>query len=432
LKPWRVCNQAVCDCKVRFQGREWEDPESMLGVDVARERILAVFSPLEPVEVGLADAVGLVLAHDVVSQVDLPPFRNSAMDGYALRSEDTLDAPTALNIVQTIRAGAESPGRIGPGQTARIMTGAAVPEGADAVIRFEETDERTGVQALTSVTISRTVQPGENVRLAGEVVSEGDVVLTAGSRLRPPEIGLLAALEHNTIVVHRQPRIGVLSTGDELVASEGTVAQGMIRDSNAPMLAAAIRRLHGEPIMLGVARDSTRDLLDRLGSLHGLDMLITTGGVSVGDYDMVKQVLQTAGTVDIWQVRMKPGKPLAFGRIGDVPVLGLPGNPVAALVSFEQFARPAIQTMLGRVDVSVPEVLARNLSRVENRGGRRHFVRGNLLHSADGNQFESSVLHGSANLLAMSMSNSFMVIPESVEVVEPGDMVSVQIPDEGL
>lgn len=404
----------------------------MLGVDIARARILAAFSPLEPVQVALPDAVGLVLASDVVSRVNLPPFRNSAMDGYALRSMDTTNARTSLNVVQTIRAGSEIAGRIDAWQAARIMTGAPVPDEADAVIRFEETDENRGDRPPDSITITRHVQAGENIREAGEVVREGDLVVTQGTRLRPGEIGLLAALSLDEVAVYRTPRIGVLSTGDELVAPGGKTPQGKIIDSNAPMIAAAIHRLHGEPVMLGLAGDSTEELLDRLGSLDDLDMLITSGGVSVGDYDMVKRVLQTAGTIDIWQVRMKPGKPLAFGRIGDVPVLGLPGNPVAALVSFEQFARPAIQTMLGWTDVLIPEVRAYCLSRVENRGRRRHFVRGQLRRSGDRYEFECSDSHGSANLRAMVQSNSFMVIPEDVEVVMPGDAVTVQIPDEGL
>jgi molybdopterin molybdotransferase len=415
-----------------FQGREWENPESMLGVDIARERILAAFSPLEPVQASLPEAVGLVLANDVVSQINLPPFRNSAMDGYAIRSEDTSEVRTTLRVVQTIRAGSESGGHVGPGQAARIMTGAPVPDTADAVIRFEETDETSRGQASGSITISRHVQPAENIREAGEVVRAGDLAVPQGTRLRPVEVGLLAALNLSEVAVYRRPRIGVLSTGDELAVPGGMLTQGKIRDSNAPMIAAAIRRLQGEPVMLGAAGDSTEELLERLASIDQLDMLITSGGVSVGDYDMVKQVLQSAGTIDIWQVRMKPGKPLAFGQISGVPVLGLPGNPVAALVSFEQFARPAIQTMLGRSDIVAPEVEARCLCRVENRGGRRHFVRGELRRSGDGYEFEPGDSRGSANLRAMVQSNSFMIIHEDIDVVMPGDFVTVQIPDEGL
>jgi molybdopterin molybdotransferase len=415
-----------------FQGREWENPESMVGVDIARDRILAAFSPLESVEVALVDAVGLVLSSDVVSQVDLPPFRNSAMDGYALRSVDTSSARTSLRVGQTIRAGTAIAGRVEAGQAARIMTGAPLPEGADAVIRFEETDDSSRDQGQQAISIARQVQPAENVREAGEVVRKGDLVASPGQRLRPVEVGLLAALNLKTVEVHRRPRVGVLSTGDELVDPGTNTPPGKIHDSNAPMIAAAIRRLHAEPVMLGVAGDSTEELLDSLATLNGLDMLITSGGVSVGDFDIVKKVLQSAGSIDIWQVRMKPGKPLAFGRIGSVPVLGLPGNPVAALVSFEQFARPAIQTMLGRTDVFIPEVEAICLDRVENRGGRRHFVRGNLRKTSNGYEFECSNSHGSANLRAMMQSNSLMVIPEDVEVVKPGNTVAVQIPDEGL
>ena len=413
-------------------GRDWDNPEEMLGVDDALSLILAEFSPLSGVSMPLLDATGLVLAEDVVAGTSVPPFRNSAMDGYAVRSADTAHAPVALKVIATVPAGSRTVPSLGPGEAVRIMTGAPVPPGADSVVRFEETDEVQRAAGDCSVTVSRPARVHENIRDAGEDVAAGSVALNAGARLRPAETGVLASVGAQSVSVHRRPVVGILSTGDELVDLGDDQPSGTIRDSNSYMLAAAVKRVGGEPVMMGIASDSAAALKTRLQLVANADFIITSGGVSVGDYDLVKDVLQAEGQMNIWQVRMKPGKPLAFGRIGGVPLLGLPGNPVAALVSFEQFARPAILTMLGRKDVRIPTVHAQLAERVENRGQRRHFVRGTLTRESGPLLFQPAGVHGSAMLRSVAQSHCYMVVPEDRDVVEPGEEVTVQLPDEGL
>lgn len=408
-------------------GREWDNPEAMLGVDDALQQILAAFSPLTGVEIPLLDAAGLVLASDIVSSMSVPPFTNSAMDGYAVRSADTGTAPVSLTVMGTITAGSRANAEVTSGSALRIMTGAPLPPGADAVVRFEEVEVRDD-QAI----ISRQIAAGENVRVAGEDVSPGDVAIASGTRLQPAGIGVLAALNRTTVPVHPRPNVGILSTGDELAAYGDDLDPGMIYDSNALMLAAAVRRTGGSPVLLGIARDAEAVLAEKFLSLPALDLLLVSGGVSVGDFDLVKDVLSAQGEMQLWQVRMKPGKPLAFGHVSGVPVLGLPGNPVAALVAYDQFARPAILTMLGRRDITMPRVRARVARPVENRGRRRHFVRGVLIQTDSGPEFHPSPVHGSAMLKAAAESNCYLVVPETRDRLEAGEFATVQLPDEGL
>jgi molybdopterin molybdotransferase len=313
------------------------------------------------------------------------------------------------------------------GTAYRIMTGAPVPAGADAVIRFEETSVSGNV-----VAIHRRVQPNENIRMAGEDIAAGDIAIPAGARIRPQEIGVLASIGALHVNVHRRPRVGVLSTGDEITEPGIELLPGMIRDANLPMIAAAVRQAGGDAIELGVVRDSEDELRRRFADLPDLDLLIVTGGVSVGDFDLVKQVMHAEGEISLWQVRMKPGKPLAFGKIAGVDVIGLPGNPVAALVAFHQFARASILTMLGRQDLEIPTVNARLVEPVENRGRRRHFVRGIIKREEDEFHFHPSGVHGSAMLRAAASSNCYLIVPESVDHMDAGDVGIVQLPDEGL
>jgi len=411
--------------------RAWENPEQMLGVDDALARIVAHFTPLPAVETPIVDALGMIVTQDVVATVDVPPFRNSAMDGYAVRHADTRAAPVSLRVVATIAAGRLSRRTVGAGEAIRIMTGAPVPDGADAVIRFEETDEGSrATGARDRISISRPVKPAENVREAGEDVRSGQVVLPVGTRLGPTHIGLLASLNRSTTAVHRRPRVAILSTGDEVVEPGPELLPGQIRNSNSYMLAALVRQAGGEPVLLGVARDTADDLRAKLGAIDSPDMFITSGGVSVGDYDVVKDVLQADGHIDIWQVRMKPGKPLAFGTLAGTPLLGLPGNPVAALVSFEQFGRPAIRRMLGYANLSLPEVDAIVTERLTNVGRRRHFVRGTVERTTDGLIARPNGGSGSAVLTAASRANCFIVVPESCDVVEAGTTLRVQLLDD--
>ncbi len=416
--------------------RPWEDIDQMLGVDEARERILAAVSPLEPGEIPLLDALGLVLAADVVSAVNIPPFRNSAMDGYAVRAEDTSGArtsqPIQLTVVGELAAGYPPKVTVEAGQAVRIMTGAAMPDGADAVVRFEETNEdgtHGTSEVKRAVQILREAKPWDNVRAAGEDVHAGTTVLQAGTILRPAEIGVLASLNQAHVHAHRRPRVGILSTGDEVIGLGPELQPGQIRDANSYTLAAMVKRYGGEPVVLGVARDTVDDLRAKLATARGVDLLVTSGGVSLGDYDMVKQVLQAEGEIGLWQVRIKPGKPLAFGRIGGTPLLGLPGNPVAAFVAFEQFGRPAILKMLGRTKWQPPVVKARLLTDQENRGRRRHFVRGILEQRGDEYVVGPSGSQGSAVLTSVARANGLIVVPESWEYAEAGAIVDVQLLD---
>lgn len=412
--------------------REWENPDEMVSVDDALHRILGCFSPLPTDRVPIIDALGMVLAEDVVAGENIPPFRNSAMDGYAVQAANTLPAPATLRVVGTIAAGAVSERAVQRGEAMRIMTGAPLPGGADTVVRFEETDELERDPGSDFIVIQRRMRVGENVREAGEDIRAGSVALSAGWRLRPAEIGVLASLNQATVAVHRRPRVAILSTGDELVDIGDELLPGQIRNSNSYTIAAMVKRYGGELVLLGVARDTSDDLRAKLDGTGDPDMYVTSGGVSHGDYDMVKDVLRSEGSIDIWQVRMKPGKPLAFGTIGSTPLLGLPGNPAAALVSFEQFGRPAMLKMLGRKNVRIPEVTAQLTERITNHGRRRHFVRGILTRGDDGYEVRTTGMQGSAILSAVVQSNCFLVVDEACDVVEAGTMVTVQLPDEGI
>jgi molybdopterin molybdotransferase len=279
------------------------------------------------------------------------------------------------------------------------------------------------------VAIATPARPGENIRPIGEDVHAGEMVLAAGTRVRPAEIGVLATLNRTEVTVHRRPRVGVLATGDEVVDAGEPLGPGQIRNSNAPMLGALVARCGGEAVPLGTARDTEEDLRDRLARAEGLDLLLTTGGVSVGDYDLVKQVLQAQGRIDLWEVRIKPGKPLAFGCVGRTPVLGLPGNPVAAAVAFEQFARPAIRKMLGHRTLEIPTVIARLEGRVENRGGRRHYVRVAVEASPQGYVARVAGGQGSGVLSTLAKANALLIIPETLPAAEDGVLLPAQMVD---
>lgn len=416
----------------------WNDPSGMLGVDEARARILAAFAPLDAVAVPIAEALGLVLAETIAAGEDIPPFTNAAMDGFAVRATDTAGAssatPCGLRVVDEVAAGQLPRATVTAGTAVRIMTGAPMPAGADAVVRFEETDEATHGRGRVgapggTIAILRAARRDENVRPAGEDVRVGETVLERGTRLRPAEIGLLAALGRTEVAVHRRPKVAVLATGDEVVAPGEPLQPGQIHDSNSAMVAALVRRCGGEPVSFGIAKDATEALRDKLRAASGADLLLTSGGVSMGDYDVVKDVLRLEGRIELWQVRIKPGKPLAFGRIGGKPLIGLPGNPVAAAVVFEQFVRPAILTLLGRTPVAMPTVRARLLDRVENQGGRRHFVRVRVEQTEGGYVARLAGGQGAGVLSGLSRANGLLVVPEELTVAEPGVVLAVQMFD---
>ena len=420
--------------------------QAMISVDEALERILSYFERLEPEERPVPDALGQVLAEDVESTLDIPPLDNTAMDGYAVRAADTEGAseanPVRLRISGELAAGYIFDGEVTPGSAVRIMTGAPIPRGADAVVPFEETDESTTgsdrefgtfAKSTSEVGILKAARLGANIRRAGEDVGRGVLVLPQGTVLRPAQIGVLASLGRATVRVIRRPLVAILSTGDELLQPGQPVEPGKIYDSNAYSVAAMVRESGGIPRTLGIATDTVDALTAKIGEGLDADMLITSAGVSRGDYDVVKEVLAKEGDIDFWTVRMKPGKPLAFGAFpaGDrrVPHIGLPGNPVSSMITFELFGRPAIFKMLGKGGWQRPTVRAVAEERIVNTDGRRVYARA-IVSQRDGRYYASLTgPQGSGILTSMAQANALAVVPEEVAAVEVGDEVECLLLD---
>ncbi len=419
----------------------------MLTVEQALENILSHVDVLEEEERSILDCLGQVLAEDVYSDIDVPPLDNSAMDGYAVRAQDTKGAsprsPRLLRVIDTVLAGSISRYEVEPGTAIRIMTGAAIPKGADSVVRFEDTDDEqrrrpAGEQSPAETGILKEVAPGTDLRRAGEDISKGAMVLSKGTVIRPSEVGVLASLGRSTAKVIRRPVVAVLATGDELVEISQPLPQGKIYNSNSYCVAALVLRYGGIPRILGIASDKEDSLVARVRRGLDADLLITTGGVSVGDYDIVKDVLAKEGEINFWRVRMKPGKPVAFGTIKGVggtgaarriPHLGLPGNPVSVMVTFELFARPALLTMMGKRNLSKPIIEAVIEGPIKNTDGRRIFARA-IVKERD-NQYFAQLTgpQGSGILTSMASANGLVIVPEDKASVEPGDKVQVMMLD---
>ncbi len=399
----------------------------LLSVEAARERILAQVRPPRAESAPLLSALGRVLAEDVVSALSIPPLANSAMDGYVVRAADLAGAapaaPVRLRVVGQVAAGRVWPGALGAGQAVRIMTGAPLPAGADAIVRFED------AQSLgDEVLLAQPVRAGRDVRAAGEDVCAGQCVLHVGALLRPQEIGMLAALGRPHVPVARRPRVAVLSTGDEVAPVDAPLAPGQIHDSNSYGLCALVTESGGEALHLGATPDREEALTARLRQALSAeaDIILTSGGVSVGDFDLTKRVLLAEGRMDFWWVNMRPGRPLAFGTLNGIPLLALPGNPVAAMLTFYLFARPAIQQMLGLPPMALPRTLARLRAGVTRKDGRRHYLRVRLQRDADGVlEAELTGDQGSGILLSMVAADGLAVIPEQCDHLEPGQWVQV-------
>ena len=360
----------------------------------------------------------------------IPPKDNSAMDGYALRAEDTRGAsaetPVRLEVVEEIPAGAIPEKRIGPGQAARIMTGAPVPEGADAVVRMEDTRKEDG-----RVAILVEAQKGQDIRYAGEDVQPGEKVISRGEIIRPAEVGMLAALGRSFIFVHQRPLVAIVATGDELADIDEAPSPWKIVSSNSYSLAALVRECGAVPLQIGIARDRREDLIAKFRAAMRADLIVSSGGVSVGDYDLVKEIMKEEGNrMQFWRVAMKPGRPLAFGALGDVPIVGLPGNPVSSMVSFEQFIRPAILKMLGHANLFRRTVRARLGEDIEKKAGIRHFIRARIRRDGDGYAVVTTGDQGSGILKSMVRANGLIILPEEVTAVGPGEMVTVQLLDD--
>ncbi len=397
----------------------------MRTVDEHLAEVLSVVQPLAPLELSLLDAHGCILAEDVVAKGPVPSFDNASMDGYAVRVADLATVPVTLPVTGDVAAGPASPLRVQPGLCVRIMTGAVLPAGADAVVPVEWTDG-----GVAQVRIDRRPDPGAYVRRAGEDVVAGEVVLTDGSHLGSAQVGLAAAVGRSRLLVRPRPRVVVVSTGSELVEPGAPLAAGQIPDSNSIALTAAAVEAGAIAYRVGIVPDDPRRLLATLeDQLVRADVLITSGGVSVGAYDVVKEVLSRIGTVGFHKVAMQPGMPQGFGTIGpeSTPVFGLPGNPVSALVSFEAFVRPALRRMLGAQVIERPRVSARTTAELRSPIGKRSFLRV-WVEVRDGARVVSPVSGPGSHLIAgMARANALAVVPEDVERVADGSPVEVML-----
>jgi molybdopterin molybdotransferase len=395
----------------------------MIPVADARARILADVAGATPEEtLPVARALGRVLARDVRAPFDVPPADNSAVDGYAVQGTDLVPGGRArLRVVADLPAGAVYEGRVGPGQTLRIMTGAPMPQGADTVVP-QELSESAGDWVHL-----RAVEPGANVRARGEDVRTGAVVLQAGAVLRPQELGLLASLGFADIRAHRRPRVALLSTGDEVVEPGHPRRPGQIYDANRFSLGGMVEGAGADPIDLGIVPDVREVVRERL--LHAADaadVVLTSGGVSVGDYDFVKSVLDEIGSMDFWQVAMQPGRPFAVGRIGKTRFYGLPGNPVASVLCFHLFVRPALWKLGGRTRLEPECVTATAAEPMRKKAGRREFKRGVLRFTDRGYEVSTTGPQGSGILSSMVAANCLIILEEARGDVMPGERVLVE------
>lgn len=409
----------------------------MISVEEALGKVLDKVSVLETEKRPILESLGQVLAEDVYSHIDIPPLDNSAMDGYAVQWESIKQAghsKVILKVIGEVAAGYISTENVLPGTAIRIMTGAPLPAGANTVVPFEITDEEARKEkgeSLDEIGIVEDVEKGANVRSAGEDVARGSLVLVKGAVLRPQEVGVLASLGYSEVNVIRRPVVAILATGDELVDIDKPLQPGKIYNSNAYSIAAQVLYYGGIPRILGIAADEREALSEKISLAMDSDLVITSGGVSRGNYDLVKDVLAELGEISFWTVQMKPGKPQGFGVLKQggrrVPHLGFPGNPVSSMVSFEQFARPAILKMLGKRNLAKPTISAISESRTRNRNGHRVYVRV-IIRKENGQYYARTTgPQGSGILTSMSKANGLMIVPEDAASVEVGDRVSVQV-----
>ncbi len=406
----------------------------LMNVDQAVEQVLQHFARLPPEPVGLPDALNRIAAADIIAPGNIPPFANSSMDGFAVRAAATHGAdnlPITLQVVMDIPAGSMPQGRLGAGEAARIMTGAPMPDGADAVVPVENTDARWNAGSNASlpaaVQVRRSVKAGDYVRPAGEDIPAGAHVIPAGRIIRAAEIGILASLGMETVSVIRQPRVAILSTGDELVDVGEALTPGKIRDSNGYVLAALAETYGAIPLRIPIARDTLEDVRRRFREALDSkpDLIISSAGVSVGAFDVVRAVMDELGKIDFWRINLRPGKPLAFGHLGGVPFFGLPGNPVSAMVTFDIFVRPALLRLRGG-DERVPYVQA-IVGEDLHSDGRRTYLRVTLRHehgvwvaTTTGNQ-------SSGALTSMMLADGLLIVPEDMGTIPAGTALPVRL-----
>ncbi|MRR09395.1 molybdopterin molybdenumtransferase MoeA [bacterium] len=397
----------------------------MISFREARDIILSGAKPLATESCQLSELLGRVLAQDVASSFDIPPRDNSAMDGFAVRYEDIRTAPVVLEVIEDVPAGTVATKSVGKGQAIRIMTGAQIPDGADCVVPVELTEP--GIRN-TEYRILDTVQSGEHVRKRGEDVKAGAVLLSKGTRLRPQEVGLIASLGMMEAMVSQRPVVGVLSSGNEIVAPGGKLGPGQIYDANRFSVAAQAVQVNAVIHDYGIVEDKLEKIVAALErAASECDIVLTSGGVSVGDYDLMKQALSGLGRMNFWQVAQKPGKPLAFGHIKSTPVVGLPGNPVSSMVICDQYVRPLLLKMQAASQLFREQLTAVCGQEIKKPSGRREFLRAKVAWREGAYHAVLTGAQGSGILTSMVQADGLMVLEEERTTVKPGEAVTIEL-----
>ncbi|MBI5374060.1 MAG: molybdopterin molybdotransferase MoeA [Candidatus Schekmanbacteria bacterium] len=404
----------------------------MISVEEALNQVLEEALPLPSEEVSLMESLGRVCAEDVVASITVPPWDNSAMDGFAVHLSDVLSAsekgPVKLKVIADIPAGKLYGGAVKEGECVRIMTGAPVPSDCDTVIMREVADDKGEF-----VFIRETAEKGENIREKGEDINVGDIVVHSGKRIEPADIGVMASVQVVRVKVYRQPVVAILSTGDELVDINEKITPGKIVTSNNYALEAQVLESGAVPLQIGIVKDKKDDIESALKKAMEADIILTTGGVSVGDYDFVKEVLDRLGfKKKFWQVAMKPGKPLTFGTLGKSIVFGLPGNPTATMLCFDLIVRPAILKMMGHTSIFRKKVKAESLEDIKKKAGRRHFLRVITRFENGRYVFITTGSQGSGVLTSMTKANSIAIMDEKATLLKKGDVAEVILLDEKI
>jgi len=399
----------------------------MLSVKEAREQILSHFQPVDPTALTLLESAGRILAEPIVAKIDLPSFDNSSVDGFAVRAADVAEAPVSLLVRGDIPAGAPSKVTLKAGECARIMTGAPIPPGADAVVMVEDTDfssRDAGIPPPRRVTISKPVPAGENTRRQGADVRAGQEILASRHRLKAQDIGLLAMLGIPEVRVFRRPHVAILSSGDEIISLDAPLKNGKVRDSNSHSLTILATETGAETINLGIASDhpaAIKKLLDQAVSKK-VDAIVSSAGVSVGAFDYVKQVVESQGSLDFWKVDMRPGKPLAFGQYRGIPFFGLPGNPVSAFIGFLVFISPALEKLSG-AEASARKIFRVKLAEMVESDGRESYLRAMVTFENNSAVARLTGHQASSNMLSLVRANALLIIPSGVKSVPPGEEV---------
>ena len=402
--------------------------EGLTQLEEARRIVLESTPTLGLEKISILDALGRVLGEDIVAERDNPPWDNSAMDGFAVRWDDikqehAIQRTVTLTVIEDVAAGKMPSKSVGAGQAIRIMTGAPLPKGADTVLKVEDTEH-----TADSVRVFKPEQPGANIRPQGEDVKKGECIISKGTQIRPGEAGMLAILAKSFIFVYQRPRVAILSTGDELADLDERFSEEKIINSNSYGIAAAVQEAGGIPLLLGIARDTPAALKEKISQGLTADILVLSGGVSMGDYDFTKTVFHELGAdMNFWKLAIRPGQPLAFGKIQGKLSFGLPGNPVSSMVTFEQLVRPAMLKMSGHRSYGRPVVQAIFQEKFSKRTDRRHFLRGVLTQEEGVFMVRTTGAQGSGILTSMVKANCLIDIPVEVERVNQGDLVSVQL-----